>query len=68
MTHERLYVQGRGELPRIGQGSADRPRDPPPPRRHTPSRTLRMATEMVMIRERPTEVETARCPGTGKAT
>jgi IS30 family transposase len=67
VTHETiyqaLYVQGRGELRRELTKALRTGRAMRRPRRLAQQRTPRMATEMVMISERPAEVEDRAVPG-----
>jgi IS30 family transposase len=67
VTHETiyqaLYVQGRGELRRELGKALRTGRTIRRPRRQAQQRTPRMATEMVMISERPAEVEDRAVPG-----
>ncbi len=67
VTHETiyqaLYVQGRGELRRELAQALRTGRTMRRPRRQAQQRTPRMATEMVMISERPAEVEDRAVPG-----
>ncbi len=67
VTHETiyqaLYVQGRGELRRELATALRTGRTMRRPRRQAQQRTPRMATEMVMISERPAEVEDRAVPG-----
>jgi IS30 family transposase len=67
VTHETiyqaLYVQGRGELRRELAKALRTGRTMRHPRRQAQQRTPRMATEMVMISERPAEVEDRAVPG-----
>jgi IS30 family transposase len=67
VTHETiyqaLYVQGRGELRRELTKALRTGRSMRRPRRQARQRTPRMATEMVMISERPADVEDRAVPG-----
>jgi IS30 family transposase len=67
VTHETiyqaLYVQGRGELRRELTKALRTGRAMRRPRRQAQQRTPRMATEMVMISERPADVEDRAVPG-----
>ena len=67
VTHETiyqaLYVQGRGELRRELTKALRTGRTIRRPRRQAQQRTPRMATEMVMISERPADVEDRAVPG-----
>nr|WP_229076854.1 IS30 family transposase [Actinoplanes sp. DH11] len=67
VTHETiyqaLYVQGRGELRRELAKALRTGRTMRRSRRQAQQRTPRMATEMVMISERPAEVEDRAVPG-----
>ena len=67
VTHETiyqaLYIQGRGELRRELTKALRTGRAIRRPRRQAQQRTPRMATEMVMISERPAEIEDRAVPG-----
>jgi IS30 family transposase len=67
VTHETiyqaLYVQGRGELRRELTKALRTGRAVRRPRRQAQQRTPRMATPMVMISERPAEIEDRAVPG-----
>ncbi len=71
MVHETvsqaLYVQGRGEL-RREVAAALRTGRTRKPHRQAQQRQPRFTTAMVMISERPAEVEAGRCPAIGRAT